>query len=57
MSESSTNLDIYVNNIKVVSMDNDTLTLIHGVTIEKKNCIYISCDLAAGATYYRYEET
>jgi len=56
MSETVTNLDTYVNGIKVVSSDDTTLTLVHGVTIEKKNCKYVSSDLHVGATYYRYEE-
>ncbi len=56
MAETVTNLDTYVNGIKVVSNNQDTVTLVHGVTIKKKNCKYISTDLYVGATYYRYIE-
>jgi len=56
MPDTITNLDTYVNGIKVLSSDNETLTLVNSVVIKKKNCKYISSDLHAGATYYHYQE-
>ncbi len=51
-----TNLDSYVNGLKVVSSTHSTVTLKNGVTIDKAKCRYISVDTLAGATYYRYDD-
>lgn len=51
-----TNLDSYVNGYKVVDSDLTTVTLENGVTIAKRHCRFISADVVAGATYYRYDE-
>ncbi len=56
MGETQTNFKSYVNGLKVVSSTRTEITLENGVTIEKNKCKWISVDVVAGVTYYRYDE-
>lgn len=52
----TTNLESYVDGIKVVSSTHTTVTLENGVTLAKHHCKFVRVDLAGGATYYRCTE-
>lgn len=51
-----TDHDSYVDEYKVVSSTNTTVTLENGVVVNKDDCRFASLDTVAGKTYYRFEE-